>query len=364
MDSLAEDKIFVGWDALTALETFLQEEVPQNAKIILLTDHTVKQHCLGKLFGSNQRLHDARIYEIPEGESAKTFHQAYDLCRHLLSDGIEKDTLLINLGGGVVCDLGGFVASIYKRGLGFIHIPTTLLAQVDAAIGGKTAVNLDTYKNQIGTFAKPAGVFVYPLFLNSLNERQIRAGFAEIIKIALIADQALWHLIRQYDFPALKTISFEGLLWSRMIRDSIGKKLEIVRQDPFEKHYRKGLNFGHTVGHAVETYSLQHDRDPLLHGEAVAAGMICETYLSWKHNLISQPERDEVIGYLSGMFDHYPIAGETHDEMLKIMQADKKNKGGKICFVLLDGMGRFQTDVSFDPKIIFESLSYYNSLQA
>src|SRR5690606_32174448 len=205
------------------------------------------------------------------GEENKNIDFCIGIWKMLLDFGAERNSLLINLGGGVVTDMGGFAASTYKRGIDFVQIPTTLLSQVDASIGGKTGIDLDTVKNIIGTFTQPEAVYINVDFLNTLDKRQLVSGFAEMIKHDFIFDASY--------FEDLKGFSFDRPDEDLIYR-SVGIKNEVVKQDPKESGLRKILNFGHTIGHAVETYSIDNDDNPLLHGEAIAVGMICEAYLS------------------------------------------------------------------------------------
>ena len=265
--------IVIAADALSIFHSYLNEHYSGRKKIILLDENT-RRHCLPLLETKN-----AELLEIESGEKNKHIQTCTQLWKTLIDLGADRHSLLINLGGGVICDIGGFVASTFKRGIDFIHIPTTLLAQADASVGGKTGVDFANLKNQVGVFSNPKAVFVFPQFLDTLDERQLRSGFAEIIKHALIRDKTLWHTIQSVDVN-----DRSGL--TDVISQSLQIKNDIVTDDPFEKGLRKILNFGHTIGHAVESVSLRQHKKQLLHGEAVAIGMICEAYLSDRKSVV------------------------------------------------------------------------------
>lgn len=233
---------------------------------------------------------------------------------------------MINLGGGVVTDLGGFAASTYKRGIDFIHVPTTLLSQVDAAVGGKTGIDIDNLKNIIGTFTQPKVVFIEHAFLSTLPARQIKSGTAEMLKHGLIADADYWNLLKNSDLEHPT---------EELIYESVLIKNNVIKQDPTERGLRKILNFGHTIGHALESYSLDNDKHPLTHGEAIAAGMICEAWISNQKASLSDADMQDVIDTLLSIYGKYGVKESCHPVLRKIMKKDKKNQGGKINCSLL-----------------------------
>src|SRR5690554_6762169 len=256
-----------------SLNKFLKER--SYSKIFILTDRNTGEQCLPILIAGMPVDFEYDIIEVDPGEENKNIDFCIGIWKMLLDFGAERNSLLINLGGGVVTDMGGFAASTYKRGIDFIQIPTTLLSQVDASIGGKTGIDLDTVKNIIGTFTQPQAVFINVDFLKTLDKRQLVSGFAEMIKHAFIFDANYYQELKAFDFDHPS---------EAMIYRSVQIKNEVVKEDPKESGLRKILNFGHTIGHAVETYSIDNDKDSLVHGEAIAIGMICEAYLSHKYN--------------------------------------------------------------------------------
>jgi len=271
----------------------------------------------------------------------------------MLDFGADRQSLLINLGGGVVTDMGGFAASTFKRGIDFVHIPTTLLSQVDASVGGKTGIDMGSVKNIIGTFTQPKAVFISSVFLSTLADRQLVSGYAEIIKHGLIYDQNYYHLI--------KTLSASQIA-TEHVYHSVSIKNEVISQDPTEKGLRKILNFGHTIGHAIEGYSLMHDKDPLLHGEAIAIGMICEAYLSHKLNGLSLEELQDIIGTFRANYTDYNYDEAAYTEFLALMKNDKKNVANQIGFALLNRIGSCDIDIYVSEDDIIESLDFYRSV--
>jgi 3-dehydroquinate synthase len=270
----------------------------------------------------------------------------------LLDFGAERNSLLINLGGGVITDMGGFAASTFKRGIDFVQVPTTLLSQVDASVGGKTGIDMDHVKNIIGTFTQPKAVFIDILFLKTLDHNQLVSGYAEMIKHGLIADKEYFDQLKvsdpvNIDLPA--------------VYRSVEIKNEVVTEDPYEKGRRKTLNFGHTIGHAVETCSLTKKTHPLLHGEAIAVGMICEAYLSHKLNGLSADELQEISDVITSIFPSSVISG-TNAELLAVMQNDKKNEQQRIGFALLNKIGACDFNIFIDEDLIIESLDFYRNL--
>src|SRR6201996_7996258 len=254
------------------------------SRFFVLTDENTGKHCLPLIRKYIDNLDNFDIIEINAGEENKNIDFCVGVWKMLIDFSADRQSLLINLGGGVISDLGGFSASTYKRGIDFVHVPTTLLSQVDASVGGKTGIDLDNIKNIIGTFTQPKAVFIAYDFLKTLPPRQILSGLAEMLKHGLITDAAFWNDLKNSD------LSFPG---EELIYKSIQIKNKVVLEDPKEMGIRKSLNFGHTIGHAVETNSLLHDENPLTHGEAIAIGMICESYLSHKKTGLGSNELDE-----------------------------------------------------------------------
>jgi 3-dehydroquinate synthase len=306
-----------------------------SSKIVIMVDENTHDHCLEYLLTSFPELSEAEVMLLPAGEENKVLEVCYQVWQALSEYQIGRKDLVINLGGGVVTDMGGFIAGVFKRGLEFIQIPTTLLGMVDAAIGGKTGIDLGPYKNQLGVFKQPLHVIVDPAFLTTLNETELMNGYAEMIKHALIADKELWN--------ELHISSIDDLLHLSLIRRSSQIKINIVDEDPLEQNIRKLLNYGHTLGHAIEGYLLEKNQ-AIGHGHAVALGMIAETYLSYKKGLLSQSQMNEVIGLL---LTHYKIPSVPDEELLKLVSLcknDKKNESNKINCSLLSEIGKGEID--------------------
>ncbi len=295
-----------------------------------------------------------QIIKIKSGESAKNIQTSQNIWHSLTKGGFDRNSMLINLGGGVVCDMGGFCAASFKRGIDFVNIPTTLLSLVDASIGGKLGIDFDGFKNQIGFFKSPKRVIISPEFLSSLPERQIVSGFAEILKHALIFDA--------HHFEDLKSPGqYHTNEWKEVIHRSLEIKGDIVTKDPQESGLRKILNFGHTIGHAVESYFLSSST-PLLHGEAIAIGMICESWLSTKLNTLSGPDLEHIKDKLINIFGKKGLGEINQSKMIDLLRQDKKNKGNTILMTLLNEPGIASYDIIVKEEEALESLEYYCSI--
>ncbi len=266
----------------------------------------------------------------------------------------DRKALVINLGGGVITDMGGFVASTYKRGIQFINIPTTLLSMCDASIGGKTGIDLMHFKNMVGTFAFPEQIFIFPKFLETLPFKELRSGFAEMLKHGLIADKNHWDQLIQIRKLEVETVTPH-------IQASMNIKQNVVDQDFHEQNIRKTLNFGHTIGHAVESLCLQQ-QNPILHGEAVAMGMIAEAHLAWLENLISEEDAKMIIENIQRYYPYLDISDFKDEDITALLLNDKKNTDSKINFSLLSGIGSCTYDHQCSQENILESLSFYRKL--
>ena len=320
-----------------------------HSQIFVLIDENSKKYCLPVLGNS---LDKAIIIEIVSGEENKTLDTCLKIWKGLTEDNADRNALLINLGGGVIGDMGGFCASTYKRGIDFINIPTTLLSQVDASIGGKLGVDFNGFKNHIGLFNLPQKVIIDPIFLKTLPQNQIRSGFAEMLKHGFIQTNS--HL------KELSKIDIESCNWLSYIETSIKIKNEIVTADPIEKNERKFLNFGHTIGHAVESYFINNNL-PILHGEAVALGIIAETYLSTKILGLEPNEQNEIVDIIDCFFDRIEIPTKSTPEILKNLDQDKKNTNSTIQSVLLKKMGEPKHSVEITKENVLEALNAYAS---
>ena len=306
--------VWIGENSLRKLD------ILSYSKVAILVDENTKRDCLHKL----PKIDSHIIIEVKSGEHNKTISTCNYIWDKLTENQFDKNSLLINLGGGVIGDMGGFCASTFKRGIHFIQIPTTLLSMVDASIGGKLAIDFKNFKNQIGLFNNPKTVLIYPDFLETLPKNILKSGFSEVVKHALIADRDLWNNI--------SSKRFEDLDWLKIITTSVSIKNNIVLSDPYEIDMRKKLNFGHTYGHAIESFYLKKGT-PVLHGEAVFAGMILETQLSNLH----PEEKLEIKNYILSNFS-LPFFPKKSD-LLPFLINDKKNKLGKISFSLLNKIG-------------------------
>lgn len=330
-------------------------ELPFSNSILFMDENTEK-YCLPVLEKNLKRagLSFSRV-TIPSGEENKTLDTCKNLWEELTKLRADRSSMVIHLSGGVLSDMGGFVAATYKRGIPFINLPTTLLSMVDASVGGKLGVDFNGFKNHIGLFKNPIGVFIFPGFLKTLPERELLSGFAEIIKHGLIADKAYFQLIRKAGHP--KNITDDQ--WIDFISKSIEIKNEIVANDPFEKDSRKILNFGHTAGHAIESWSFKTSK-PLRHGEAVAIGLVVEAYLSMIKTGLNHAETNQIVGFICGIFP-YPteLQNAKFDELVQIMKQDKKNRNGMILFTLLEEQGKAVYDQEVHEDEIKEAFNFY-----
>lgn len=336
------------------LPAFIREHNYQ--KVFFLVDEHTHLHCLPYVF-EHLGFDSCDLIELESGEIHKTINTCKGIWETLKDFEAQKDQLLINLGGGMICDIGGFAAATWKRGMDYIHIPTTLLAQTDAAIGGKTGVDLDHLKNAIGTISFPKAVFIDPVFLQTLDQRQIMSGFAETVKHSLIADSTFFNNLASLSAAEIQRLDPEN--WYPIIRKSAEIKIRIVTEDPYEKGLRKQLNFGHTIGHAIESNVLSQNPDQLLHGEAIAAGMICESYLSHKLSGLSLSNLEQITIFLLRLYSPVLPAEIDLAGLMPYLVQDKKNRHEKINFTLLNGIGSASTDHFIDPELIEESIRYY-----
>lgn len=328
----------------------LNKEFNSSQKIIIVDENT-KEFCLEYLITSFQDLAYAEVIEIPSGEENKQLEICMQVWETLTEYQIDRKALIVNLGGGVITDMGGMIASLYKRGISFVNIPTTLLAMVDASVGGKTGVDLGIYKNQIGVFSFPKSVFIDTGFLNSLEDIQIKNGLAEMIKHGLISDKSHWEKLKEVIINKTK-LTYE------LIENSVKIKNQIVSSDPFEAGDRKKLNFGHTIGHAIESYFLSVNK-PILHGLAVAAGIHIESYISLKMNFISQNEYVEISEVLNHCYLKLEFDIENFSQIIHYAKQDKKNNNGQIKMVLLKSIGESMVDVSVSEDLIKIGLDHY-----
>lgn len=334
----------------SAINSFLKEKNYSN--ITVLVDSQTHELCLPLFLPAIEANSDIEIIEIPSGEENKTIEIAIQVWETLAEINASRKSLMINLGGGMVTDIGGFIASTFKRGIDFINVPTSLLSMVDASVGGKTGIDLNGIKNIIGTFTMPELTLIYPQFLKTLPEREFRCGLAEMIKHGLIYDQNHWKKLTE-----IESYNFESV--SGLIENSVKIKQEIVESDPFETGLRKILNFGHTIGHALESQLMGSD-NYLLHGEAIAVGIMVESILSYENELISKEELDEIFSNFSRIFGKTQIEESSIPDLLVWMRNDKKNQNNLISFSLLDGIGKCKYDIFLSENQIVEAIVKYN----
>lgn len=347
--SSTTSEIILGNDVFSALDQFLKRQ-HRTYSTFILVDEITERLCLPTFLEHTPSLQSSHILRVHSGEHNKNLASCENLWNQLTQYNADRHSLLINLGGGMIGDLGGFVAATYMRGISFVNIPTTLLAMVDASAGGKNGINLSGLKNQVGTFTQPLAVCISPLFLKTLPHRDICAGFAELIKHSLIADPRHWNEIK-------KITSLDNVDWNPLISTSVQIKRQIVAADFKEKNLRKTLNFGHTIGHALESYSMRHYADPLKHGEAVAAGMVGELYLSHKIMGFPQQKLDEIVDFITSHFKLSRIQAEMN-QILSLISHDKKSVGKDTHFVLLKDIGSPVIHQQPEEKDILEALKF------
>ncbi|MFN0274777.1 MAG: 3-dehydroquinate synthase [Chitinophagales bacterium] len=348
--SLEEYKIYITSEI--GEQTDFTAVLKNYSSLFVLTDENTKKHCYPKI---RSLLPPHQLIEIAAGEKEKNIETCKKLWSQLVELNADRKSLLLNLGGGVIGDMGGFVASTFKRGFDFMQIPTTLLSQVDASVGGKLGIDLHEMKNLIGVFKNPKAIFIATDFLKTLPQSQVQSGFAEVIKHGLIADRVYWNKVK----GILLNQFFD---WQEVVAKSVEIKKAVVEVDMHETGLRKILNFGHTIGHAVETLSLQSDTRPLLHGEAIAVGMICEAFISNQLNGLPHRELDEIVSVLRKYFSKYDTTKIPFEKLISIIQQDKKNVAGRFSFSLLNTIGSCEFDKHVESDVIRQSLIYYQNL--
>jgi 3-dehydroquinate synthase len=320
--------------------------------LFILLDENTMEHCYPKFIPNFQTEKTIEVIEVEAGEIHKNIETCVGVWNAITELGGDRKSLLITLGGGVITDLGGFVASTYKRGIDFVNIPTTLLSMVDASVGGKTGVDLGVLKNQIGLFSNPEMVLVDTAYLSTVTEREMKSGMAEIIKYGITYDLALFNEIKDN-----KNLHINDLIFR-----SIEIKNEVVLQDPKENNLRKILNFGHTVGHAIESFYLEsEDKENLTHGEAIAIGMVCESYISNK--LLNFPEEklNSIKETMVSIYGKTMLLKKDFSSIIDLLKHDKKNVNGQVNFVLLKDYEAYKLDCKVPENLVLESLDFYNS---
>tara|TARA_B100000941_G_scaffold173641_1_gene123839 strand:+ start:1223 stop:2260 length:1038 start_codon:yes stop_codon:yes gene_type:complete len=326
------------------LESYLKSFKPD--RIAILVDENTLVHCLPKL----QFVKETPLIQINSGEKNKNIETCKIIWQQLTDFKFTRKSLLINLGGGVIGDMGGFVAATFKRGIQFINIPTTLLSQVDASVGGKLGIDFNEFKNHIGVFKDPDAVIICDEFLNTLCRRELKSGFAEIIKHGLIYDLNYWKDIRMNPFSEITD-------WQYFIKKSVFIKANVIEKDPYESGLRKILNFGHTLGHSIESWYLDIEKD-LLHGEAIAAGMIMEAKLALDLGLIEEKYFEQVVNCIDQVFDRITLF-PPFDKFTSLLRQDKKNQGSTIMFSLINGPGSCLFDIEVKDAQIANAINFY-----
>ena len=321
-------------------------------RTFILVDETTEQLCLPLVAGFDC-VRDAQIITIGATDQNKTLDSLSHVWTELQRGGATRHSLMINLGGGMVTDLGGFAASTFKRGLNYINIPTTLLAMVDASVGGKTGINFGGLKNEIGVFSCAKSVILDTTFLKTMDHENICSGYAEMLKHGLIANEEMLAELLNFD---LDVIDYYQL--SRMLADSVQVKERIVDEDPTEQGIRKALNLGHTIGHAFESYAMKSMR-PILHGYAVAYGLVCELYLSCVKTGFPVDKMRQVVRFVNENYGKLPITCDDYPALLELMTHDKKNVGDTNNFTLLGGVGDIRINQTATKEEICEALDFY-----
>jgi 3-dehydroquinate synthase len=324
-----------------------------HSKIFILVDSNTIKVCLPHFLENFKGFENFEIIEINAGEVYKNLETCLTIWSTLTKLGADRKSILINLGGGVITDMGGFVASTFKRGIKFINIPTTLLSMVDASVGGKTGIDLGVLKNQIGLFSNPEMVLIDTDFLKTISEREMRSGLAEIVKYGFTFDQSIWNRIKP-----IKQIDLQ--LINDLVYRSIEIKNEVVLKDLREENLRKSLNFGHTIGHAIESYFLEDlQKKSLTHGEAIAIGMVIELYYSSMIFNFPIEKTNELKNFVINFYGKIPLHKTDFSPIISLMQYDKKNVNGKVNFVLLDKMESCKIDIHVNKELLVEGIEYY-----
>jgi 3-dehydroquinate synthase len=341
------EKVIIDQNPALLIQKFLTTKAYSQVGI-LVDEHTANL-CYPKIKDS---LPSHKLFQVPSGEENKTLYSCTLIWQKLTDNNFDRHSLLIILGGGVLGDMGGFCAATYKRGIDFVLMPTTLLGQVDASVGGKLGIDFQHFKNHIGVFQEPVCTLISTEFLGSLPHRELRSGYAEVIKHCLIADSHMWEVIRKKPL--------ENQDWEELITHSVKIKYQVITEDPREKGLRKILNFGHTIGHALETYFLKTPKR-LFHGEAIAIGMIAEAFIGEKKGLLTRDELSQITGYLVQIFGKEEL---PHDlsTIIGLANQDKKNKGDRIYIALPKTIGKAVWDIEVTKEEIEKSLNYYQTV--
>lgn len=338
----------------TTLEIRLAEAIVKipHDKLFVLTDKTTVKLCW-QVVKDYECLHGAHLITIGATDDNKTLDSLCHVWNSLQQGGATRHSLMVNLGGGMITDLGGFAASTFKRGFPYINIPTTLLSMVDASVGGKTGINYGGLKNEIGVFSLPSSVLLDTCFLRTLDAHNIASGYAEMLKHGLISTTQSWAELLRYDLSEANLDELQEL-----VLKSVAVKEKVVEQDPTEKGIRKSLNLGHTVGHAFESLAMEQNRT-VLHGYAVAWGLICELYLSVMLCGFPVDKMRQTVQYIRRHYGNLGITCKEYEHIYELMKHDKKNIGDTINFALLGEIGDIRLDQHATKEQLFEALDFY-----
>ena len=355
MDSITANNCVIHFNenCYTSLNAHLKSK--NFSKIFILVDENTHNYCLPIFIEKLETNVIIEIIEIESGEINKTIETCVGVWNTLSELDADRKSLMINIGGGVITDLGGFVACTFKRGMSYINVPTTLLSMVDASVGGKTGVDLGHLKNQIGVISNPDLVLIDTVFLDTLPVNQMRSGLAEMLKHGLISNKIYWDKFKELSKLSLNDL--DGLIY-----ESVMIKKNVVDEDPFENGLRKTLNYGHTLGHAIESYFLSNqNKTTLLHGESIIIGMILANYISTK--LLDFPEQTtlDIKELFIGYYGKVVINKSDYSTIIELLKYDKKNNHGNINFVLLESIGNPKIDCKVEDALIIEALDFYNS---
>lgn len=342
-------KVVISENLTEALATAVAE--CEHDRTFILADETTERCCLPVVSGMDC-VRGAQVIVIGATDSHKTLESLAHVWEALGEGGGTRHSLLINIGGGMVTDLGGFAASTFKRGINYINIPTTLLSMVDASVGGKTGINFRGLKNEIGVFSNASSVILDTTFLKTLDAGNICSGYAEMLKHGLISNEEMWAELMNFNLarPDLGQLQ-------TMVADSVAVKQRIVTEDPLEQGIRKALNLGHTIGHAFESFALKHS--PILHGYAVAYGIIGELYLSTVKTGFPSDKMHQTVNFIKEHYGKMTVTCDDYPTLLELMTHDKKNVAGTINFTLLGGIGDIRINQTASKEDIYEALDFY-----
>lgn len=347
-----EQQVVICDDIAKALHEYLNKGLYD--KLYILTDTHTAEKCM-PVIQSVPQINEAEHIVIEAGDTHKNIGQLALVWKRLSEHGATRNSLLINLGGGMVTDLGGFAGATFKRGLHTLNIPTTLMASVDAAVGGKTGINFNGLKNEVGSFYIPDCVLIDCVFLQTLDQDNLLSGYAEMIKHGLIDSLETFQHVLSFE-PDAKNVDLQSL--NGLVKESVEIKERIVTEDPKEKGIRKALNLGHTIGHAIESLSFEKKR-PILHGHAVAAGLVCELYLSYKNCNMPVETLRLTTNFIKAHYPSFYFGCDDYEMLYELMTHDKKNEWDVINFTLLVGVGDIRINQVVEKNMIFEALDFY-----